>query len=140
MNVRWGIVLAFAAISLTPLAGRADESKAPPAHIAAAHAFLLAWGHGQWDELRGVAADAVPVKLGEQVITLEPASRKAEVMLQFPFRGLSTIRNGAEVTGVTVSELAVRVGDKEIRGPATVTLKEEAGLFRVTEVALDGAR
>lgn len=140
MNVRWGIVLAFAAMSLTPVAGRADESTGPPAHIAAAQAFLLAWGHGQWEELSGVAADAVPVKLGEQVFTLEPASRKAEVMLQFPFRGLATIRNGAEVKAVTVSELAVRVGDKEMRGPATVMLKEEAGLFRVTEVALDGAR
>ncbi|MGH7312766.1 MAG: hypothetical protein ACREJV_06315 [Candidatus Rokuibacteriota bacterium] len=141
MNSRWGAVLAFAAaIILSPVAARADDPKGAPAHIAAAQAFLMAWGHEKWDDLRGVAADAVPVKLGDQVFTLEPASRKSNVTLQFPFRGLSTIRNGTEVTGVMVSELGVRIGDREMRGPATVTLKEEAGQFRVTEVAVDSAR
>jgi hypothetical protein len=140
MRARWGVVLAFAAITVTPITAATEESKGAPAHIAATQAFLLAWGHEQWDDLRGVAAEAVPVKLGEQVFTIEPASRKAAVMLQFPFRGLATVRNGTEVQAVTVSELAVRVGDKEMRGPATVRLKEEAGLFRVTEVALDSAR
>ena len=89
MRARWGVVLAFAAITVTPITAATEESKGAPAHIAATQAFLLAWGHEQWDDLRGVAAEAVPVKLGEQVFTIEPASRKAAVMLQFPFRGLA---------------------------------------------------
>jgi len=140
MNSRWGAVLAFAAIILSPVAARADEPKGASPHIAAAHAFLMAWGHEKWDDLRGVSADTVTVKLGDKVFNLEPASRKSEVMMQFPFRGLSTVRNGTEVQGVMVGELGVRIGDKEMRGSATVTLKEEAGHFRVIGVSVDGAR
>jgi hypothetical protein len=140
MNLRWGAVLAFAGIVLQSGAVGADEPKSPPPHIAAAHAFLMAWGHERWDDLRGVSADAVSVKLGDTVYSLEPAARKSEVTMRFPFRGLSTVRTGVEVTGVTVDELGVRIGDKEMRGPATVTLKEEAGQFRVTEVTVAGAR
>jgi hypothetical protein len=141
MNARWGAVLVLAAIIiLSPIAARAEAPKDSPAHIAAAHAFLMAWGHEKWDDLRSVSADAVPVKLGDKVFSLEPAARKSEVAMQFPFRGLSTVRNGTEVKGVTVGELAVRIGDKELRGPATVMLKEEAGQFRVIGVDVDGAR
>jgi hypothetical protein len=141
MKTRWGAVLLLTAIViLPPIAVRADEAKAAPAHIATAHAFLMAWGHEKWDDLRSVSADAVPVKLGDKVFNLEPAARKSEVAMQFPFRGLSTVRNGTEVKGVTVGELAVRIGDKELRGPATVMLKEEAGQFRVIGVDVDGAR
>jgi len=142
MNARWGAVLVLAAIIiiLSPNAARADEPKGAAPHIAAAHAFLMAWGHEKWDDLRGVSADAVPVKLGDKVFSLEPATRKSEVTMQFPFRGLSTVRNGTEVKSVMVGELAVRIGDKELRGPATVMLKEEAGHFRVIGVAVDGAR
>ncbi len=141
MNARWGAVLVLAAvIVLSPIAARAEEPKGSPAHIAAAHAFLMAWGHEQWDQMKGVAADAVPVKLGDKTFRLEPAAGKSEVTMQFPFRGLSTVRNGTEVKGVTVSELAVRVDGQEMRGPATMMLKEDAGQFRVIGVAVDGAR
>jgi hypothetical protein len=60
--------------------------------------------------------------------------------MQFPFRGLSTLRNGTDVKAVTVSELGLRIGDKEMRGPATMALKEDGGQFRVISVAVDGAR
>jgi hypothetical protein len=141
MNARWGAVLVLAAIIiLSPIAAHADEPKGAAPHIAAAHAFLMAWGHEKWDDLQGVSADAVPVKLGDKVFRLEPATRKSEVTMQFPFRGLSTVRNGTEVKGVMVGELAVRIGDQETRGPATMMLKEEAGHFRVIGVAVDGAR
>lgn len=129
-----------AIIILSPIAARAEAPKDSPAHIAAAHAFLMAWGHEKWDQMKDVSADAVPVKLGDKTFRLEPAARKSEVTMQFPFRGLSTVRNGTEVTGVTVSELAVRYDGQEMRGPATMMLKEEAGQYRVIGVALDGAR
>jgi len=139
MNARWGTVL-VAVIVLLSSAALADERQGPSPHIAATHAFLMAWGHEKWDEMKDVSADAVTVKLGDKVITLEPASRKSEVTMQFPFRGLSTLRNGTEVKAVMVGELGMRMGDKEMRGPATVTLKEEAGQFRVIGVSVDGAR
>lgn len=128
-----------AAIILLPIATSADEPKASP-HIAAAHAFLMAWGHGKWDELKDVAADNVSVQLGDKAFSIEPAARKSDVMMQFPFRGLSTLRNGTDVKAVTVSELGLRIGDKEMRGPATMALKEDGGQFRVISVAVDGAR
>lgn len=140
MNSRWSAVLAFAAIVLSPVAAHADEPNGAPPHIAAAHAFLVAWGREKWDDLQGVSSDAVAVKLGDQVFNLEPASRKSPITVQLPFRGLSTLRQGVEVTGVTVGELGLRIGDQELRGPATVTLKEEAGHFRVIAVSVDGAR
>ncbi len=140
MSSRWGAVLAFAAIILSPVAARADEPKGASPHIAAAHAFLMAWGHGKWDEMRSVSADSVSVQVGDKAFIIEPAAGKSDVMIQFPFRGLSTLRNGTDVKGVSVSELGVRVGDKEMRAPATVTLKEEGGQFRVIGVAVDGAR
>jgi hypothetical protein len=140
MNSRWGAVLAFAVIILLPIAARADEPKGGSPHIAAAHAFLVAWGHGKWDEMRSVSADTVSVQLGDKVFNIEPAAGKSDVMMQFPFRGLSTLRNGTDVKGVAVGELGVRIGDKEMRAPATVTMKEDGGQFRVISVAVDGAR
>jgi hypothetical protein len=140
MISRWGAVLVSAAIVLSPVAASADEPKGASPHIAAAHAFLMAWGHGQWDELKDVAADTVSVQLGDKAFSIEPAARKSDVMVQFPFRGLSTLRNGTEVKAVSVSELGLRIGDKEMRGPATMTLKEDGGQFRVISVAVDGAR
>jgi hypothetical protein len=140
MISRWGAVLVSAVIILSPIAARADEPKGSSPHIAAAHAFLMAWGHGKWDELKDVAADNVTVQLGDKAFSIEPATRKSDVMMQFPFRGLSTLRNGTELKAVTVSELGLRIGDKEMRGPATITLKEDGGQFRVISVAVDGAR
>ena len=90
--------------------------------------------------MRDLAADAVTVTLADRTVTVEPAARESDVAVLLPFRGLSTIRSGAEVTGVTVDELALRVGDHELRGPATVTVKAEAGQFRVVGVAVNGAR
>lgn len=140
MNPRWGTMLAFAAILLSPVAAVADEQRAAPAHIAVVRAFLVAWGHERWDDLRDVSADAVTVKLSDKVFTLEPTARKSDVAVRLPFRGLSTIRTGADVTGVTVDELALRIGDEELRGPVTVTVTDEAGQFRVVGVLVDDAR
>lgn len=140
MNPRWGTMLAFAAVLLSPVVAGADEQRAAPAHIAAVRAFLVAWGHERWDDLRDVSADAVTVTLSDKVFTLEPTARKSDVAVRLPFRGLSTVRSGAEVTSVAVDDLALRVGDEELRGPATVTVRDEAGQFRVVGVLVDGAR
>jgi hypothetical protein len=118
---------------LPALAARAEE-KAPP-QIRAAQTFLMAWGNQRWEELRAVAAEQVTVKVGDKAFALDPAAQKAEVTLVFPFRGLSTVRQDEKVTGVTVEELGVKVGDSETRGPATLTLKEQDGEFRVVGVS-----
>lgn len=131
------LVVALSAM-LSPLVAGAEETNTPR-HIAAAHAFLMAWGHEQWDQLQPVAADSVTVKLGDQVFRLEPASHKSDVMVVFPFRRLSTVRTGADVKEIAVEDLGLKVGEKEMRGPATLSLTEQSGDFRVTGVTLNGA-
>lgn len=140
MNARWGAVLVFAALTLSPVAAGADERKTVPSHIEAVRSFLVAWGHQRWNEVRDVAADSVTVTFADKTVTVDPAAGKSDVAVVLPFRGLSTVRGGAEVTGVAVDELALRVGDQELRGPATVTVKADAGQFRVVGVAVNGAR
>jgi len=135
MNLRWGSVLAFALLLVSPVAARAEQETSAPSHIAAVRAFLVGWGHESWDDMQPVAADSITVRLGDKVFDLAPASRKSDVMIVFPFHGLSTVRAGDEVKGVAVQELGLRVGDKEMRGPATVTLKEENGQYRVVGVS-----
>ena len=54
--------------------------------------------------------------------------------LALPFRGLSTVRTDGKVTGVKVEELALKLGDAELRGPGTIDLTEDNGVFRVTGV------
>lgn len=124
---------------LTPFVAGAQEAGTPP-QIAAARTFLMAWGHEKWDELQPVAADAVMVKVGDKVYTMEPGSKKSEVSMVFPFRRLSTVRTGETVKEITVEDLGIKVGDKEMRGPAVINVKELNGQFKITGVSLDGAR
>lgn len=124
----------LAASTLLPaLAARAQERA--PGHIRTAHTFLMAWGNQRWDELRTVAAERVTVSVGDRLFELELAAQKAEVILVLPFRGLSTVREGEKVTGITVEELGVKIGERETRGPGTIMLKEQDGAFRVTGVS-----
>jgi len=44
------------------------------------------------------------------------------------------------VKGVAVDELGGQVGGKETRGPATLTLREEGGRFRIIGVSFGAAR
>jgi hypothetical protein len=140
MNVRCGAALALATVVLSAVPARVGAQSAAPPHIVAAHVFLTAWGHERWDELQGVAADAVTVRFEDRVFSLEPASRKSEIRVVLPFRGLSTVRAGAEVKGVAVGELGGQVSGKETRGPATLTLREEGGRFRIIGVSFGAAR
>ncbi len=135
MSLRRAMILTILAVStlLPALAVRAQE-QAPP-HIRRAQTFLVAWGHQKWDELKSVAAVQVTVKVGDKVFELEPAAQKSEVTLVLPFRGLSTIREGETVKGITVAEVGLKVGENETRGPATITLKEQDGEFWVTGVS-----
>lgn len=137
MPSRRALVLCLLAVgALLPLAG---DAQAPP-HIQTAHTFLMAWGNQRWDDLRAVAAEQVTVRLGDQVFTLAPASQKSEVSLVFPFRGLSTVRVDEKVKGITVDELGLKVGDREMRGPGTITLNEQGGEFRVIGVSAGAAQ
>jgi len=105
-----------------------------PQHIETTHTFLVTWGHQRWDDLRTVAADKVTVKVGPGAYTLEPGAQKSDVRLTLPFRGLSTVRTDGRITGVRVDDLALKLGDTEMRGPGTIELTEENGVFRVTGV------
>jgi hypothetical protein len=115
---------------------QAQQAAVPtrPQHIEATQTFLMTWGTERWDALRTVSADKVPVKIGDSTYTLDPAAQKSDVRLTLPFRGLSTVRTDGKVTGVKVDELALKMGDTELRGPGTIDLAEDNGLFRVTGV------
>lgn len=53
----------------------------------------------------------------------------------FPFRRLSAVRVDEKVKGITIEKMGLNVGDRETRGPGTITLKEQGGEFRVTVVS-----
>jgi hypothetical protein len=130
-------IIIFAVSTLLSALAASAEEKAPQ-HIRTAHTFLMAWGNKRWDELRTVAAEQVTVRVGDRVFTLAPAAQKSEATLVFPFRGLSTVRVGENVKGITVEDMGVKVGDSEMRGQGTITLKEEDGNFRVIGVSTGG--
>jgi hypothetical protein len=140
MSLRRGLVLAFVIALLVPVAAQAEQETTAPPYIEAVRSFLVGWGHESWDQMQAVGADSVSVSVGDKVFAVAPASRKADVMVVFPFRGLSTVRAGDEVKSVTVQELGLRVGDKETRGPATITVKEENGRYRVVGISLDDSQ
>ena len=123
-------------IGVAPLVAHAQQPAGPPPQIQTAQTFLMTWGGEKWDEMKAVTADTVTVKVGPGVYTLAPATHKSDVQLTLPFRGLSTVRTDGKVTGVKVDEMAFKMGDKEMRGPALVDLKEDNGTFRVTGVSL----
>lgn len=128
-----GVVLGLCA---GPLAARAQQAAVPtrPQHIETTQTFLITWGQQRWDELRTVTADTVTVRLGHGTFALEPAAGKSEVRLALPFRGLSTVRTDGKITGVKVDEMVVTMGDRQLRGPGTIELVEDNGVFRVTGV------
>ncbi len=137
--MRMGRAAIFVSLALSicvaPLAAHAQQPAGPPPQIQAAQTFLMTWGSQKWDELKAVAADTVTVKVGPGTYTLQPAAQKSDVQLTLPFRGLSTVRTDGKITGVKVDEMALKMGDKEMRGPGMVDLKEENGAFRVTGVS-----
>ena len=119
-----------------PLGVHAQQAAVPtrPQHIEATQTFLMMWGNQRWDELRAVSGDKIAVKVGPSMYTLEPGAQKSDVRLTLPFRGLSTVRTDGKITGVKVDELALKMGDTELRGPGTIDLTEDNGMFRVTGV------
>jgi hypothetical protein len=113
----------------------AQPSPSSAEHIQTAQKFLMAWGHQRWDDLRHVATDEVTIRIGDKSYVLAPGMGKSEVMLVFPFRGLSTVRVDGAVKGITIEDVGLKVGSDEVRGPGTLTLTEEAGAFRVMAVS-----
>ena len=111
------------------------ESASNADHIQAAQKFLTAWGHGRWEDLRDVAANEVTVRIGDRAYVLAPGAAKSDVMLVFPYRGLSTVRVDGQVKGIAVEDLGLQVGHEEIRGAGTLTLQEDGGAFRVVGVS-----
>ncbi len=108
-----------------------------PAHVKAAYTFLVAWGKGNWEEAKTVAAEKVTVKVGDKEFTLDLPGGKGEVALVFPFKGISTVRVDGKVKGVTVEEIGLKTGNTEKRGKGTLTLEEKDGKFLVTGVAVE---
>lgn len=111
-------------------------AQAPP-YIEAAQQFLLGWGRGDWQAMRAQALERVTVKVAGTDYSIDLGAKTADVRLVFPFRGLSAVRVGASVKGVTVDEITVRAGGAERKGKGTVTLEEKAGRFIVTTVAVE---
>ena len=115
---------------------QAQQAAVPnrPQHIEATQTFLMTWGAQRWDALRTVSVYKIPVKIGSSTYMIEPGAQKSDVRLALPFRGLSTLRTDGKITGVKVDELAFKMGETEMRGPGTIELAEDNGMFRVTGV------
>jgi len=126
----------FRHFPLTMVHPHAQQAAVPtrPQHIEATQTFLMMWGNQRWEELRAVSGDKITVKVGPSAYTLEPGAQKSDVRLTLPFRGLSTVRTDGKITAVKVEELALKMGDTEMRGPGTVELADDNGVFRVTGV------
>jgi hypothetical protein len=105
-------------------------------HMDAAIAFLKAWGKGQWDNLKPVAADKVPVKVGDKSYDVDVQAAKSDVKPVLPFRGLSTVRDQGKVVGIAVNELALKADGAEKRGKARLTTEDKDGQVRVTAVEM----
>ena len=126
---RAAVLVGFAlGMCVAPIVAQAQSPMGPAPQIQTAQTFLMTWSGQKWDEMKAVSADTVTVKVGPGVHTPQ------NVQLSLPFRGLSTLRTDGKIIGVKVDEMAVKVGDKEMRGPATIDLKEDNGVFRVTGV------
>jgi hypothetical protein len=125
------------AIALVVLLGVVSAWAQAPSHIQAAQDFLLGWGKGNWDAVKSQAGGKVSVKVGGTEYALDPEAKKADVQLVLPFRGLSTVRTGGKVTGVTVEAMTIKVGSEEKKGKGTVTLEEKEGRVTVTGVAVE---
>ena len=134
---RAAVVLGLAlGVYAVPLPSHAQQAAvAPrPQHIEATQTFLMNWGNQRWEELRTVTGDTVPVRVGAGEYTLDLAAQTSDVRLTLPFRGLSTVRTDGKITGVKVEDMALKMGDREMRGPGTIELTEDNGMFRVTGV------
>src|SRR5262249_62342187 len=135
---RAAILVAFAlGICVTPVAAHAQSRMGSAPQIQTAQTFLMTWGGQKWDDMKAVTADKVTVKVGPSVYTLDPAAQKSDVQLVLPFRGLSTVRTDGKITGIKVDDLALKLGDKEMHGPATLDVKEEQGACRGTGVTTE---
>jgi hypothetical protein len=128
-----GLAVGVCAGPLTTHAQQAAVATRSP-HIETTQTFLMTWGHQRWDDLKTVTTDRVTVKVGPGAYMLEPGAQKSEVRLTLPFRGLTTVRTEGRITGVRVDELVFKMGDREMRGPGTIDLTEDNGMFRVTGV------
>jgi hypothetical protein len=125
------VIAAWTALLLT--AGAVEAS----AHIEAGVKFLTAWGKGDWEGLATVAGEKVTVSVGGKESVIDVTGKKAEAMLVFPFKGLSAVRVEGKVKGVTVDDIAVKVGGEEKKGKGTLTLEEKNGKVMVTKVAVE---
>jgi hypothetical protein len=105
-------------------------------YIDTAAKFLTAWGRGNWEELATVAADRVIVSVDGKDSVIDVTSKKTDVTLVFPFKGLSTVRTGGAVTGVSVDDITVMVKGEEKKGKGTLTLAESDGKITVVKVAV----
>ena len=105
-------------------------------HIDTATKFLTAWGREDWEELATVAAPKVVVRVDGKESVLDVTAKKTDVALVLPFKGLSTIRTGETVSGVTVDDITVKVRGEEKKGKGTLTLEESGGKFSVVKVAI----
>jgi hypothetical protein len=119
--------------------GSADQAVSADGkmHLDAAIAFLKAWGKGRWDDAKPVAADKVPVKVGDKSYDVDVAGGKSDVKAVLPFRGLSTLREQGKVVGISVNELAIKTDAAEKRGKARLTTEDKDGQVRVTAVELE---
>ncbi len=83
-----------------------------------------------------VAADRVTVSVDGKDSVIDVTSKKTDVTLVFPFKGLSTVRTGGAVTGVSVDDITVMVKGEEKKGKGTLTLAESDGKITVVKVVV----
>ena len=125
------IVLLIVAPGMAP----AQRRDAVPA-LETATRFLLAWGHRQDADWTRTALGAVVVRIGQAQWTLHGDEHVPPVTLVFPFAGLRPVWVGADVRGVAVRSLCLRVGVRVHCGRGTVTLTRAGNSYRVMAVSL----
>lgn len=115
-----------------------EKGEAPP-QIAAASAFLRAWGRGEWEELaKWTEGPTVALKVAGKEATIDLQAKKAGALLVLPFSGLSTNRKGGEVESVSVGSITVRVDKAETKGKGTLTLVKVGDAYKISAVKVEG--
>ena len=117
-----------------PLPAHGQQAAVPtrPPHIEATQTFRDV-GTERWE----TCAPSPPTRSwSRSAELLRPPASCAEIRraahAAFP-RAVDGSQDG-KITGVKVDELALKRGDTEMRGPGTIELAEDNGMFRVTGV------
>ena len=95
-----------------------------------------AQGDEGWAAVKENAADKVTLKVGAAASEIDVAGKKSEWAL-IKFTKVSTLRDGAKVTGIAVESLELKKGADEHKGKGKLLMTETAGKWTVTAIEVE---